>query len=125
MSTLLTLLALSVSLQPPREAHWLGELSVRAEAGESASSEQGPDFNVYHIRKDGRVLFSAYHGTAPNVDHYRLQRFRRACGSQYYRLWSRDSGPARIVGYLVRREAFASHVFGEAVTGTRQAGPVT
>ena len=120
MSTLLSLLALTAFVQAQPETHWLGELQVRAEPGESGSSDEGPDFTVRHIRKDGRILFSAYHGRAPNVDSYRLQRFRRACGAQYFRLWSRDSGPARIVGYLVRREAFASHLFGTAVTGTRQ-----
>lgn len=121
MSTLIPLLALSLIYQAPPETHWLGEFRVRAEPGESVSSEEGPDFTVRHVSKDGRTLFSAYHGTHPNVDFYRLRRFRRACETEFFRLWSRDSGPPRIVGYLARREAFATHVFGDAVTGTREA----
>ena len=122
MSLLVLFLALSAAA--PRaapETHWLGEVQIVAEPGESVTSEEGPDFTVRHIRKDGRTLLSAYHGTHPNVDFYRLQRFRRACGVEYFRLWSHDSGPRRILGYLVRREAFATHVFGDAATGTREA----
>jgi hypothetical protein len=119
---LFALLALSASFQAQQQpTHWLGELRILSAPGETVSSEQGPDFTVHHVRKDGRVLLSAYHGTHPNVSHYRLQRFRRACGVQYFRLWSRGSRPARIEGYLVRREAFVSHLFGEAVTGNREA----
>ena len=114
------LLAATAALQSPPETHWLGELRIRAEAGETVSSEQGPDFIIVHVSKDARTLLSAYHGTAPNVDFNRARRFRRACGTEFFRLWSRDSGPRRIVGYLIRREAFSTHLFGEAVSGTRQ-----
>src|ERR1043165_7501246 len=93
-----SLLALSGAFQAPPATHWLGELQVSAEPGESVRSEEGPDFTVRHVTKDGRVLFSAYYGTAPNLDSYHMQRFRRACGAEYFRLWSRDSRPARIVG---------------------------
>ena len=113
-------LAVTAAFQSPPETHWLGEVRIRAEAGESISSEEGADFTVRHVSKDGRALFSAYHGTAPNVGFYRTQRFRRACGTEFFRLWTRGSGPRRIVGYLVRREAFSTHVFGDAVSGTRE-----
>jgi hypothetical protein len=113
--------ALLSAAQPQPATHWLGEVQVLAEPGESVTSEDGPDFTVRTVLRDGKPLFSAYHGNYPSVDQYRAQRFKRACGTEYFRLWSRERGQKRVVGYLMRREAFATHLFGAAVTGTRQA----
>jgi hypothetical protein len=107
--------------EPQPAPHWLGEIRILAKPGETISSEEGPDFTVRTVLQDGKPLFSAYHGNYPSVDHYRRQRFARACDAEYFRLWSRDRGPKRVVGYLVRRETFATHLFGDAVTGTRKA----
>lgn len=119
MKLLLGFLTLFAALQARPEPHWLGEMQIVALPGESVSSREGPDFTVRNISKDGRILFSAYSGRAPAIGHYRRERFRRACGAEYFRLWSRSPGPARIEGYLVHNNEFYTHLFGEAVTGTR------
>lgn len=113
--------ALLAAAQPQPATHWLGEMQVLAEPGESVSSEEGPDFTVRTVVRDGKPLFSAYHGNYPSVGQYRAKRLKRACGIEYFRLWNRERGQRRIVGYLVQREAFATHLFGEAVTGTPKA----